>query len=110
MDTRVGVRTSLPVLSDLFSDSWIAAIVRYTLEPLGMTTRPLLSFTSEETVPVSFCPALCVRELMPPSNLAEIAVPEERVMLVAIAAGFAAGFAAVFNAVLEDDFAAGFEP
>src|SRR4026207_905948 len=106
MDTRVGVRTSLPVLSDLFSDSWIAALVRYPLEPFGMTTRPSLSFTSEDTVPVSFCPALCVRELMPPSNLAEIAVPEDSVMLV----GFAAGLAAGFDAVLVDDFAAGLEP
>src|SRR3954469_967595 len=106
METKVGVRTSLPVLSDLFSDSCIAAMVRYTFEPRGITTRPLLSFTSEDTMPVSFCPALCVRELRPPSNLAEIAVPEDSVMLVA----FAAGFAAVGDPVLVDDFAAGLEP
>src|SRR5215210_8145754 len=94
MTTWVGVSTSLPVLSRLFSDSWIAAIIRCTFEPAGIMTRPLLSLTSADTVPVSFCPALCVRELMPASNLAGMDVPDDKMPVTGFAAVFVAGLAA----------------
>src|SRR5689334_20842523 len=82
----------------------MAAMVRCTLDPAGITTCPLLSFTSEDTVPVSFWPALCVRELIPSSNLAEIAVPLARVAAPALAGAFVAGLAAT----LAVDFAGAF--
>src|SRR5918994_5190984 len=79
----------------------MAAMVRYTLEPFGITTRPFLSLTSDDTVPLSFCPALWVRELMPSSNLAAIAVPEERTAATGLAAFLAVGLAATLVVDLE---------
>src|SRR5688500_15149205 len=74
----------------------MALMVTYTLEPAGITTLPFLSFTLASTVPVMFWPALWVRELIPSSNLAEMAVPEAsiRSRAAALATGFAAGLAA----------------
>src|SRR5918993_991195 len=68
-------------------------IITYTLEPAGITTLPFLSFTLAATVPVMFWPALWVRELIPSSNLAEMAVPEAsiRSRAAALATGLAAG-------------------
>src|SRR5215208_1695981 len=81
----------------------MAAMVRYTFEPLGITTRPFLSFTSDDTVPVSFCPALWVRELMPASNLAAMAVPEERIPVAALTVVFAAGLGATLLVDFAED-------
>src|SRR3954466_7366360 len=75
----------------------MAVIVTCTLAPAGITIRPLLSFTSEATVPVSFCPALWVRELIPASNLAEIAVPDASIAVEGLAADFATALAAGFT-------------
>src|SRR5690242_2893137 len=82
----------------------MAAMVRCTLDPAGITTCPLLSFTSEDTVPVSFWPALWVRVLIPSSNLAEIAVHLGRVAAPALGGAFVVGVAAA----LAVDFAGAF--
>src|SRR5918995_2866547 len=78
-------------------------IITCTLEPAGITTLPFLSFTLAATVPVMFWPALWVRELIPSSNLAEMAVPEAsiRSRAAALATGFAAGLAGVRLDVLD---------
>src|SRR5215210_8052017 len=88
----------------------MAAILRCTVDPFGMTTLPLLSFTSAETVPVSFWPALWVRELIPASNLAGIAVPEASTVAAGLAADFATDFAAGFAPGLAGAFGAALLP
>src|SRR4051812_49698138 len=75
-----------------------------------MTTRPLLSLTSADTVPVSFWPALWVRELIPASNLAEIAVPDASIAAEGLAADFATGLAAGFAPGLAEVFGAALLP
>src|SRR5437762_13801161 len=97
MSTEFGVRVSLPVLSPLFSDSWIWVIVIVTLEPAGITTRPWLSWTSLDTVAVTTAPALSVREVISRSTARDTVAPASSASGAGAGAGLALGFGAALG-------------
>src|SRR6185436_12276487 len=104
MLTLVGVSLSLPVLSLFRSDSCSSAIVIEMVEPAGMTTRPVASFTSIATLAVTVSPALFDFELIESIMAAAITDPASR---VAGPSGAGVGAAESFAAVAVDGLAAG---
>src|SRR5919112_3957287 len=58
MLTEVGWRVNVPVVSLLFSDSFMAVTFKATSEPAGITTRPDLSFTSLAIFAITVSPTL----------------------------------------------------
>src|SRR5262245_6815454 len=114
MSTLVGVSLSLPVLSLFRSDSWSSVIVIVIVEPAGITTRPVASFTSLATFAFTVSPALFDFELIESIIAAAITDPASsdagpRAGAGAFAESAAgAGVAAGFSAGLGFGFALGF--
>src|SRR5882724_719507 len=86
-------RVRVPVLSPLFSDSWMAVILMATVEPAGTTTRPSGPVRSLLTRAVTTSPTLFFRELIESVIVAVIAVPAARASGPAGGAGAGAGAA-----------------
>src|SRR3954469_13708843 len=69
-------------------------MVIVTFEPAGITTRPVASFTSLATVPVTLAPGLSVFDEISRSTVAETIVPDPSAKGAGAGAGLGAGFGA----------------
>ena len=121
MDRVLTLSLTVPLVSDLFSDTLIALIRSVICAPIGMTTRPEVSSTSVPIVAVISSPTLFLLERISASVVAVKLVPAARaaeaeadgdgagagVGAVAEAVGFGAGVGAGFGAGLGAGFAAG---
>src|SRR5690606_22697406 len=87
ISTLDAASVSVPVLSLLFSDSRIDVMVRLTVEPAGITTRPDPSRTSLATLAWMVCPCLWVLDEISELTVAFTSVPDGSVRAAGAGAG-----------------------